>query len=287
MCDLYETARKHKIARESLKLALQSDSGLSKVWVVVEGEGDVVVFSRMFTDATISVNQGINDKGNGGYSAVEDIVNYVCSEIPESKVFGIRDKDYTSYLSPVQTFSDNVFVTDRRDLEMTLVESPSVRTALLLIPRFEKAESKVWQMLRYVGYQRIYVDCHHLRCDFEEVVKVSLVWDFTTHSMTTEWKMNCDQALQNEFGITSLQLGAFVDEKGLEHESDYDIIRGHDYVGYVSRALVNTAKYSEDYLYRTIYDHYSKQDFLTTRLSDSIRAWQEERGVEVVTVTMN
>ena len=282
MADLYDTVQEPKMTRESLKLALQSDSGISKVWVVVEGSADVAVFGRLFSEATVSVRQGVNDKGNGGFSNVEDIVSYVSSENPEANIFGIRDKDYTLYQTPPKTFPNNVFITDRRDLEMMLSESTSVRDGFAAIAGFDEAERKVMPVLRYLGYQRIYVDCHHLLCEFEDVVKVSRVWDFGTHDLVTDWKQNCDDALQERLNVRPSQLERFVEEKTLEQESNYDIIRGHDYVGYVSRALVNTAKYSEDYLYKMMYDNYSMQDFSQTNLCNTIRAWQNERGVVVV-----
>lgn len=282
MADLYDTIQEPKMTRESLKLALQSDSGISKVWVVVEGSADVAVFGRLFSEATVSVRQGVNDKGNGGFSNVEDIVSYVSSENSEANIFGIRDKDYTLYQTPPKTFPNNVFITDRRDLEMMLTESSSVRDGFATITGFDEAERKVMPVLRYLGYQRIYVGCHHLLCEFEDVVKVSKVWNFGTHDLVTDWKQNCDDALQERLGVVPSQLERFVEEKALEQESNYDIIRGHDYVEYVSRALVNTAKYSEDYLYRMMYDNYSMQDFSQTNLCNTIRAWQNERGVVVV-----
>lgn len=282
MSDLYETVREPQMTQESLKLALQSESGLSKVWVVVEGKGDVAVFSRLFSSSTISVKQGVDDKGNGGYTNVENIVNYINSDTPEANVFGIRDKDYTLYQTPPRVFPDNVFLTDRRDLEMMLSESPSVRDAFASIVDFDRAERKVMPVLRYLGYQRIYIGCRNMLCAFEDVVKVSKVWDYSTHDLLADWKRNCDDGLQAKMSVTQDQLFQFIEEKRLEQESDYDVCRGHDYIGYVSRALINTAKYSENYISSTMYDSYSLQDFLGTNLCASILAWQNERGVIVV-----
>ncbi len=282
MGDLYNTVREPQMTRESLKIALQSESGLSKVWAIVEGKGDVAVFSRLFSSSTITVKQGVDDRGNGGYANVESIVNYVVSENPNANVFGIRDKDYTQYLSPPRSFSDHIFLTDRRDLEMMLSESPSVRREFASIDGFDLAERKVMPVLRYLGYQRIYIGCHNILCDFLDVVKVSKVWDFNSHDLLGNWKQNCDDGLQAKMNVTKDQMSQFIEEKGLEQENDFDVCRGHDYVGYVSRALINTAKYSEEYLSNTMYDNYSLQDFKGTNLCASILAWQNERGVLVV-----
>ena len=283
MGDLSEIVLEHpQMTRESLKFALQSESGLSKVWVVVEGRGDVAVFSRLFSSTTISVNQGVDDRGNGGYANVENIVSYINSDNPEANVFGIRDKDYTPYQIPLRSIPENVFLTDRRDLEMMLSESPSVRRVFTSIVGFDQAERKVMPVLRYLGYQRIYIGCCNMLCDFDDVVKVSEVWDYSTHDMFVDWKQNCDDGLQAKMDVTQDQMSRFIEEKRLEQENDFDICRGHDYVGYVSRALVNTAKYSEDYLYSTMYDNYSLQDFWGSNLCASILAWQNERGVVVV-----
>ena len=282
MDDLYNIVREPQMTRESLKLALQSESGLSKVWVIVEGKGDVAVFSRLFSSSTITVKQGVDDQGNGGYANVENIVNYVVSGNPNANVFGIRDKDYTQYLSPPRSIPDHIFLTDRRDLEMMLSESPSVRREFASIDGFDQAERKVMPVLRYLGYQRIYIGCHNMLCDFIGVVKVSKVWDFNTHDLLADWKQNCDEGLQAKMNVTQDQMSQFIEEKGLEQENDFDVCRGHDYVGYVSRALINTAKYSEEYLSNTMYDNYSLQDFKSTNLCASILAWQNERGVLVV-----
>lgn len=283
MSDLYDIVLEHpQMTRESLKFALQSESGLSKVWVVVEGKGDVAVFSRLFSSTTISVNQGVDDKGNGGYANVENVVGYVVSENSQANVFGIRDKDYTPYQTPPRAIPDNIFLTDRRDLEMMLAESPSVRSAFSSVDRFDQAERKVMPVLRYLGYQRIYIGCHNMLCVFEDVVKVSKVWDYNSHDLFADWKRNCDDGLQAKMNVTQDQMLQFIEEKELEQENDFDICRGHDYVGYVSRALVDTAKYSEEYLYSTMYDNYSLQDFMGTNLCASILAWQNERGVVVI-----
>ena len=209
-------------------------------------------------------------------------MSYVSTENPKANVFGIRDKDYTTYITPPKRFPSNIFITDRRDLEMMLSESASVRNVFATIDGFDKAERKVMPALRYLGYQRIYLGCHGLLCNFEDVVKVSKVWDFNTHDLVIHWKQNCNDVLKEKLNVIPTELVRFIEEKELEQENDFDICRGHDYVGYVSRALIDTAKYSEDYLSTIMYDNYSIQDFLGTNLCDSILAWQNERGVVVV-----
>lgn len=272
-----------KITKDNLMMALKSPSGVSKVWVILEGEADVTVFSALFSEQTVSVKQALNEKGRGGSRAVEDIVSSITSELPDASVFGIRDKDYTSYHKPPYNLTDNLFVTDRKDLEMMLAEAPSVRSELTAkLPKFSELERKMMPVLRHMGYSRAYASCYNIQCDFDGIFKPSRIWDYSTHSFKKDWREYCNKSVQASLELTTEMLEGFVAERELENESDFDICRGHDYVAYLSKEMVNTATYSEEFIGNILYSKYDKSDFQKTKLYRSIKDWQVARGVKVV-----
>ena len=277
---LQKIVREPRLTKSRLRLALQSESGLSKVWVIVEGGLDSFIFSRMLAS---SINIGVKEDNNtGGYAVVELIVSEISKTIPKANVCGIRDKDFLKYLNPPHLLPDNVFLTDRSDIEMTLVASESVQNALEQIPNYIKAHESVVPLLRQLGYERIYCGCNHLRIHADNIRKMSRLWDDHTQTITSDWKNVCISMFEKESNCSELNLNSFVSQIGLEEESDFDIIRGHDYIKYISKALVNTALYSEDYLVYTMAVAYSKEDFHKTQLFQSLLQWQNTRGVAVV-----
>lgn len=280
---LQGTAVEPRITTDNLKMALMSPSGLSKVWVLLEGEADVKVFGAFFSEQTVSVKQALSDTGHGGYKIVEDIVRTVSSEFPAAAILGIRDRDYTPYHNPSYSMPENVFATDRRDLEMMLAEIPSVRAQLALkLPGFEAVENKIVPILRHMGYSRAYASCYHLKGQFDNIFKASKIWSDATHDFHDDWKSYCSTSLQDHLGVPPATLDNFVAERHLESESNYDICRGHDYVAYLSKAMVKTATYSEGFIYEVLYTTYSIEDFAQSKLYASIKSWQQARGVVVV-----
>ena len=272
-----------RITMDNLKMALMSPSGMSKVWVLLEGEADLKVFGAFFSEQTVSVKQAMSDTGHGGYKIVEDIVSAVSREFPAAAILGIRDRDYTPYHNPSYSMPENVFATDRRDLEMMLAERPSVRVQLALkLPGFETVENKIMPILRHMGYSRAYASCNHRRCQFDDIFKASRIWSDVTHDFHDNWKSYCSTSFQTHLGVPPDALDSFIAEHHLHEESKYDICRGHDYVAYLSKAMVKTATYSEGFIYEVLYTTYSRTDFTQSKLYASIKAWQQARGVVVV-----
>lgn len=279
---LNRIAREPKLTLSRLRLALMSESGLSKVWVIVEGGLDSFVFSRILA-SHVSVNIGVKeDNFSGGYASVELIVDEINKTIPEANVCGIRDKDYLKYLNPPHVLPKNVFLTDRSDIEMILAEAKSVRDTLEQIPVFNKTEEIVVPILRQLGYERIYCGVNHLRIHIDKIKKMSLIWDYQTHAIFPDWKDACISMFEKETNCSRQDLEKFVTQVGLVDESDFDIIRGHDYVKFISAALVKTALYSEDYLVYTMASAYTKEDFRKTQLFQSLLQWQDERRVVII-----
>lgn len=119
-----------------------SPAGLRVTWVVVEAEEDVAVYERFMQPDSTVVKTSESETGRKGYANVELIVREIKQEVPVAHIMGIRDADYSQY-EEGYTVPDNIFLTDRRDLEMMLLEAETVKRELRVwIQAFDEAFAK-------------------------------------------------------------------------------------------------------------------------------------------------
>lgn len=266
--------------KAAIKMALRSPAGSRAVWTIVEGEDDVRFYSRMLNKDVVTVKTSEGKDGKKGYKNVETIVAEIAAEESNAKIFGIRDRDYTSFEFPIHEFPENIFVTDRRDLEMMLFESPSVVSGLeIWTSSFSQVWQKVIPVARFLGYMRI---CNHVN-DYGFVLRDSIkpgnIWDFSTHDFKLSWKSDCAAAMCE--WVLEDDLEQFICVNDLPKYSEYDICRGHDVVKLLSLAFVRH-EYTNKAITNKIIDLYTYKDFQRTNLYSMIQSWGSKRGLEVL-----
>ena len=102
------------------------------------------------------VVQTISETGRKGYANVEFIVREIKQEVPVAHIMGIRDADYSRYEEEYMV-PENIFLTDRRDLEMMLLETESVKHTLRVwLPMYDEAFANCIPICRHFGYLRIF-----------------------------------------------------------------------------------------------------------------------------------
>ena len=267
--------------KSAILLALKSPAGLRFSWIVVEAEEDEAVYKKfMHPDSTV-VKTSVDCTGRKGYSNVETIVRDVKEEEPRTHILGIRDADYSRYVKryvvPV-----NIFLTDRRDLEMTLLESESVKHALRTwAMNYDEAFAKCIPLCRYFGYLRIFNTVADLSVRFHDHLRTSKFWDHKQHSAVESWKLDCtNKFVALSDGKCSVSdVNAFISTNELNEEDFYDVCRGHDFVKLLSLALIDVQTYSEVNIMKKMTEVYSLDDFKATKLYASIKKWQDAEGV--------
>lgn len=255
------------------------------VWIVVEAEDDYNVYNGFMDTSTTVVKTSEGNDGRRGYANVEYIVTEIKAAVSAAHICGIRDADYTKYEDTAHVFPANIFPTDRRDLEMMMLESATVQTALRTwAAQYDMAMAKVSPVCRHLGYLRIFNHVKGLACVFRDQLRVSRFWDFDAQDWIVDWKNQfntrffclsggrCDEPMLNQF----------VADKSFNAESDYDIFRGHDLLSALSLALINTNEYSSGNIMQKMTEAYTMEDFKTTRLYASIKFWQEAEGVSAL-----
>lgn len=278
---LQNTVREPSGTKSAIRQALMSPAGLRVVWAVVEAEEDVAVYEKFMQPDSTVVRTSESETGRKGYANVETIVQEVKEEEPRAHIMGIRDADYSRF-EVDYTVPENIFLTDRRDLEMMLLESESVKQALRgWTPAFDEAFGKCIPVCRHFGYLRIYNEVNDLSVKFHDNLRPNKYWDFQQQAVTATWEQNSTAKFVelSEGKCTAADVKAFITTHKLENENLYDICRGHDLLKLLSLTLVDVQTYSVSAFMNKMTAAYTLDDFKATQLYASIIAWQTAEGV--------
>ncbi len=283
LLSLKDTVLEPSGTKAAIRQALMSPAGLRVVWVIVEAEEDVAVYEKFMRPDSTVVKTSEGSTGRKGHANVESIVREIKEEVPVTHIMGIRDADYSRYKEGYK-LPVNIFLTDHRDLEMTLLEADSVKQALRSwTPDYDAALAKCIPVCRHFGYLRIYNDVADLSVVFHKNLSPTKYWDFNQHCIVEGWELDSTSKFLALAGdkCTAEDVSAFITTHSLEQESFYDICRGHDLLKLLSQALVHL-QYKEENIMAKIIEEYSFDDFKTTRLYASILVWQNEEGVSAL-----
>jgi hypothetical protein len=263
--------------KSRIKMGLRTPQGSHQVWIVVEDSDDIHVYTNFFNPHTTRVLPSEGEDGQKGYKNVEAIVREIIEEEVNALIFGIRDKDYTTYKYSPYEYPPSVFHTDYRDIEMTMLASPSVRTSLKewdnnILPKIDEGKD----VTREIGYMRICNYLYNLGCNFKKKVKISLAWDNTSNTIIPNWKcvlMNAflQNCTNNAFSLS--YFNATVAFNALESENYFNICQGHDVLKLLQYMMMHTDQYNETSIMKKMIAAYSLDDFKTTHLYHSILEW--------------
>lgn len=277
-----------------IQAGLRTPQGEEAVWIVVEDIDDVRVYERFFTENVTRVLTSKNEKGQKGCSYVEEIVTEILAEEDDPLIFGIRDTDYTRYETPAHVFPPAIFTTDYRDVEMMMLSAPSVMDDLKawnpdLCLKLREGQPVV----RMMGYIRLCNHLYSLGCNFKRKVKISKLWDDTSHSFVSDWEVALITLfLQNYNNDPNNPHTPFTEEKfrdtiedlALENEDSLYICQGHDTVKLLQYMMVHTQVnlYNEASIMSRMINAYSLGDFKNTRLYSQIKGWASSKGVVII-----
>ncbi len=267
-----------------IQAALRSPRGSLRTWCVVEADDDVEVFEKFFISDTVSVLPSTNEEGRRSCHNVELIVTELYQDEDNPNVFGIRDRDYTSF-SDNYICPPNVFLTDGRDVEMMMLKSPSVIEFLYKKDAsFAENVLRSETIMRFLGYLRIFNDIEQTSCIFKNnLTKISLVWDGTNHSvypdyrdrLLTRFMKTCDREVSRE------EIHSFIENKELEQKSLFDVCQGHDVCRLLCAMMVKNEFSQPKVLFQWMKDAYTFTDFMQTSLYQDILNWANSRHLIV------
>ena len=97
----------------SIRLELRHSSGKNHIWVLVEGETDQRLFSRLIDAPSVRI-----EIAHGGIGKLRIAVDTLVKETKQ--VLGIRDADFLHLDGKSESIS-NLFLTDYHDIEMMII----------------------------------------------------------------------------------------------------------------------------------------------------------------------
>lgn len=278
---LRDTFHEPSGTKSAILQAMRSPAGIRVVWVVVEAEEDVAFYEKFMRKDSTVVKTSESETGRKGYANVEIIVSEIKEEVPLAHIIGIRDADYSRYKG-CDNVPMNIFLTDRRDLEMMLLEAETVKKELRVwIPAFDEAFAKCIPVCRHFGYLRIYNEVADLSVTFHKQLTPNKYWDYQQQTVKDSWEQECTtQFVELSDGCcTFADIKSFITIHKLLEENLYDVCRGHDFLNLLSLTLIDVQTYSVENMMTQMIKAYSMEDFKSTQLYASIQAWQTAEGV--------
>lgn len=272
-----------KYTLSSILQGLHSLRGSRILWVVVEDVEDKVFYERFSNLDTSCIKTSEDENGYKGCEKVESIVREIRSK-GYTNVIGIRDADYLRYGH--YEIPPGIFVTDQRDLEMTLLYSQSVKDIMSReIPDFVSGIERSMQICRLAGYARIMNSVHDLGCNFKKKVKISKVWDENNHTPLDDWKEkyidNFIVHCKPECTITKAQFYAFVESLSLDNEPNYYVCQGHDVMRVFHYLKKNAPACNPYILVKKMINAYPFDEFKHMSLYQNTFDYSESIGIEL------
>lgn len=266
-----------------------SDIGQKFVFVIVEDIEDKLTYEKFLSAEDVHVMISQDEEGNRGYQNVEDIVSHIRLDDVTLRICGIRDADYTRYEDAPHVFPEAVFTTDQRDLEMMLLASNSVQGGLANWKSdITKVLPQVYEEARQIGYMRAANHVCNLGCNFKRKVKLSKVWDDSTHQLKDNWLdeltdlfvQNAANTQSPHYPYTKEKLNAFIGQKHLASEHAYNICQGHDVVWLLYSSLPQN-NFDVKEITDKMIESYSELDFKATRLCVTLLNWAKRMNVNL------
>lgn len=276
------------VLRGDLEMVLQTPQGMRTVYVLVEGKFDKDVYSqRVFDKRTtkVKIAAKLNNKGEakGGKQNVLNIVDYFTKR-SKLNVIGIIDNDYDYYCNPTITRPQNIFETDYRDLEMTLLQNAVVTSTLLSDAFYASKYDECIDKCRKLGFIRVAAAMK----GFESHIgnwKSASIWDSGSEKPGwLQYALNVAIDVANEKGIAFVpnMVDKYRVQFGLDTEPIYRVCRGHDVVRLWSHMIQHQATHSPNHLCGILRDACPIKDIRSWKLYKDIQVWENASGYKVL-----
>lgn len=293
-----QDASKHTLGHIFAKL--NGKNNARTVFVVVEGPDDLEFYKRFFKEDTTSMyySTKLNDEGNvnlGGCAELQNIVKKVLVDGRSDSIIGIMDTDYRRYQKGY-AYPRNIYHTDHRDMEMTVLSVQSVQHALnIWIRNYNEKIKEIEPVLRYVGALRILNDIYRLGCSFKKKAKIDVVFNLKNHKLYPDWKCRFNKkfvhgCFKNKKSLVSTISAIISLSKAKIHLSRnlykdeylYDVCQGHDFLKLLSLISINTAVYSISNIWKKCFDEYTLSDFQQTTLYSELCIWEKQNKLSIL-----
>lgn len=259
--------------RDTLGAIHQSiNSHMQAMWVIVEDEPDVLVYSKFFSTDRLNVRSSSINKRKSCKN-VEKIVDTILNENYE-KIIGIRDRDSIDFL-PAYTLKKNVFLTDQRDIEMQMLKTNGV--VLLLKQKDSGIEQKIENvkpLARAIGCYRIFNDIKEFGYSFNKKLKIGRFRDDKAHVLKQGALVELDSSFFE--GRTEQDRNDFDNLKDVCDLKDFALVcNGHDFLALLD--CLATIPHLKEFLPQC----YDMDAFKRSALYSDLKDWADRNNVSL------
>lgn len=290
-----------------LRRAINSPLGEKTLWVLVEGNADPYFYERMFVkgETPVKVHKAgyIAKDGSkkGGKDIVVNMVTHILNDNLTEKIIGIIDRDYRDFEKNKRTTPGNIFLTDYRDLEMTMMAEKQTRTLL-----FEEIQAhsnpqnticwgnqewfcNMWtkckEISRLMGEIRIALTWHNMKAKLNFSPK--LYWDEANRLVNPSYSRDIIKYVRKECTANhnKLKLDRLISAKNrfqLAKQSIWKVCRGHDLLSVLSNLLVDSSTFNEEWMTFFMSKEYPKDSIRQMSLYTTLIKWQDSMGLNVL-----
>lgn len=261
--------------KPEILLSLNNPVGKDKIWILVEGETDIQVYTKFFK------KENVNLKAVPGASGqITDTVADVRRST--NQVIGIKDADFDRLNSRVE--SPNLFLTDQHDLEMMMIHSDQVLHNLSSEYRYEgdilTLRNEIIQLSSYIGYVRWFDNQNGFNILFKELGLGSF-YDGTNGFEENKFLVELNKRPSRKTKDLNVEeINLFIENhNGIDL---FQLCNGHDTSSLFSIRLSSNKTGKKDFQ-KSLRLSYRKDDFKQTRLYSAINSWAVRENFDVFT----
>ena len=244
------------------------------VFCLVEGEFDKHIYEARLNAQEIEVKIAADDKLNHNRSSVRYLVEDLRAMHPNGRFIGIRDKDYMTMLG--QTCPVGIYVTDNRDLEMTVLASPSFQASETTLVSYLPIVFHYCQLFAHI---RVFAESRNLRNKVNDNMSIDAVYNQQTKQFAQNPLRMLRDLYYNKVDAAACDkdIDDYINCNNLLQYAPYDICRGHDVIGLLEFVHGNT--YSRNAMEKRMEINYDKADFYSTSLFADIQQYCQVFGI--------
>ncbi len=257
----------------SIRLQLRHPSGANKIWIIVEGETDQKLFSKLINGHHVEI-----EISHGGLNSLLQSVSELLHET--NRILGIRDADFLR-LEGKEEAAENIFLTDFHDCEMMIVSCDnayySVASEYLGQEKHPfKSREEILKSISFIGGIRWINSSEILELNFKRI-GFGNFYDGRTASLDED---KCLNDILNRSPNRKKDILAHDVRLKIKAVSDFlNLCNGHDFqkafalcVGATSTKGVNDVEIGKAFRVAYRFDDFKKSD-----LYRQLKAWADSR----------
>lgn len=262
-----------------LRLDISNPKSKGRIFVLVEGDGDIRLFRKFFNIQYCNV-----ECVPGGRTKLEECVSELIKLY--RLVIGIRDADF-EHLEYSKYLVSNVFLTDYHDIEMTMLAQDEILNALVFeYTDLDKTKHiglkvRVLQTIKSIGFLKWLNDIEDLGFNFN--FSFHDLIDFSNQSIDLSQYINILLSKSPDAKITDAAvIQSKIRELEMKNPDLMQLTNGHDLLKAFSKYFRETHGHkslSYDILASSFRMSFTFEIFKKTELFNQTSSWEKDNGV--------